>query len=91
MRIIMKHGVKNAVLPVITQLSSMCISLICGSAIVESIYSIQGVGQLALEAVYTQDLPVLQCFILLITCFVVILNLAVDILYSSLDARIQLN
>ena len=90
-RIIMKHGVKNAVLPVITQLSSMCISLICGSAIVESIYSIQGVGQLALEAVYTQDLPVLQCFILLITCFVVILNLAVDILYSSLDARIQLN
>ena len=68
----------------------MCVSLLCGSAVIESIYSIQGIGKLALEAVYTKDLPVLQCFILVITCFVVVLNLLIDILYSAIDARIQL-
>ncbi|MCH1983422.1 ABC transporter permease [Ruminococcus sp. OA3] len=89
-KIVMKHGLKNAILPVITQMSSMCVSLLCGSAVIESIYSIQGIGKLALEAVYTKDLPVLQCFILVITCFVVVLNLLIDILYSAIDARIQL-
>lgn len=88
--VVIKHGLKNAVLPVITRLSSMCVSLICGSAVIESIYSIQGIGNLALESVYTQDLPVLQCFILLLTCFVVVMNLLVDILYSVIDARIQI-
>ncbi len=88
--IVIKHGLKNAVLPVITQMSNMCVSLLCGSAIVESIYSIQGIGNLSLEAVYSKDLPVLQCFILLITCFVVVMNLLIDILYSVIDARIQL-
>lgn len=90
-RIILKHGMKNAVLPVITQMSSICVSLLCGSAVIESIYSIQGIGNLALESVYTKDLPVLQCFILVVTCFVVVMNLAVDILYSVIDARIHLD
>lgn len=88
--IIIKHGMKNAILPVITQMSNMCVSLLCGSAIIESIYSIQGIGNLSLQAVYSQDMPVLQCFILLITCFVVVMNLLIDILYSVIDARIQL-
>lgn len=88
--IIIKHGLKNAILPVITRLGSMCVSLLCGSAIIESIYSIQGIGNLSLQAVYTQDLPVLQCFILLLTCFVVVMNLLIDILYSMIDVRIQM-
>lgn len=87
----LKHGMKSALLPVITQMGNMCVLLLCGSAIVESIFSIQGIGNLALEAVYTKDLPVLQCFILVITCFVVFINLLIDILYSAVDARIQLS
>lgn len=89
--VILKHGMKNAVLPVMTQMSSIIVSLFCGSAIIETIFSIRGIGNLALESVYTKDVPVLQCFILLVTCFVVVLNLTVDILYSVLDARIQLS
>lgn len=89
-RVVVKHGMKNAILPVITRLSGMCVSLLCGSAVIESIYSIQGVGNMALQAVYTQDLPVLQCFILLLTCFVVVMNLVIDLLYSAIDARIQI-
>lgn len=90
-RIVLKHGMKSAVLPVITQMGNMCVLLLCGSAIVESIFSIPGIGNLALEAVYTKDLPVLQCFILVITCFVVVINLLIDILYSAVDVRIKLS
>ena len=90
-KIVLKHGMKSALLPVITQMGNMCVLLLCGSAIVESIFSIQGIGNLALEAVYTKDLPVLQCFILVITCFVVFINLLIDILYSAVGARIQLS
>ena len=89
-RIILKHAMKNAILPVITQLSTICVTLLCGSAVIESIYSIEGIGKLALESVYSKDVPVLQCFILLLTCFVVVLNLLVDLLYSLIDVRIQL-
>lgn len=89
-RVTLKHALKNGILPVITQMSSICVGLLCGSAIIESIFSIQGVGNLALQAVYTQDIPVLQCYILLITCLVVIMNLVVDLIYSAIDVRIQL-
>lgn len=89
-KIIMKHGLKNASIPVLTRMVSMVIGLFCGSAIIESIFSIQGIGNLALEAVTVKDSPVLQCFILLLTVSVVIVNLLVDILYSVIDRRIQL-
>lgn len=88
--VVLKHGMKNAILPVITQLSTICVSLLCGSAVIESIFSIKGIGEMALEAVYTKDLPLLQCFILVLACFVVIMNLLVDPIYSMVDARIQL-
>ena len=88
--VVLKHGMKNAILPVITQLSTICVSLLCGSAVIESIFSIKGIGEMALEAVYTKDLPLLQCFILVLACFVVIMNLLVDLIYSMVDDRIQL-
>ena len=88
--VVLKHGMKNAILPVITQLSTICVSLLCGSAVIESIFSIKGIGEMSLEAVYTKDLPLLQCFILVLACFVVIMNLLVDLIYSMVDARIQL-
>lgn len=78
--VVLKHGMKNAILPVITQLSTICVSLLCGSAVIESIFSIKGIGEMALEAVYTKDLPLLQCFILVLACFVVIMNLLVDVI-----------
>ena len=89
-RVIVRHGLKNAILPVITQMSQMSVSLLCGSAVIESIYAVNGIGRLSLQAVYAQDLPVLQCFILLVTAFVIVMNLLVDILYSAIDVRIRL-
>lgn len=89
-RVVMRHGLKNAILPVITQMSQMSVGLLCGSAVIESIFAVNGIGRFSLQAVYAQDLPVLQCFILLVTAFVILMNLAVDILYAAIDVRIHL-
>ena len=89
-KIILKHGMKNAVIPAMTRSVSMIIGFFAGSAVIENIFSIRGIGFLALEAVITKDMPVLQCFILVLSVFVVAANLLVDILYSLIDRRIQL-
>ena len=89
-RIIMKHGMKNSFMPVLTRSIGMIINMLCGSAVIESIFSINGIGKIALEAVVSKDTPVLQCFILVLSAVVVVVNLLVDILYSVVDRRIQL-
>ena len=87
---VMKHGLKNSVTPVMTRGASMAINMLCGSAVIETIFSINGIGKTALEAVVSKDTPVLQCFILLLAAIVVAVNLLLDILYSVIDRRIQL-
>ena len=89
-KIIWKHGMKNSLIPVSTKIVSIVISLLCGSAVIESIFSLNGIGALALEAVTAKDTPVLQCFILILSAVVVLLNLLADISYSAIDRRIQL-
>ena len=88
--IVLKHCLKNISIPVTTRLVSTIIGMFCGSAIIEEIFSIRGIGKMALDAVHTKDAPVLECFILVLAIAVVLINLAVDILYSLIDRRIQL-
>lgn len=88
--VILKHALKNSVTPVVTRGASMAINMLCGSALIETIFSINGIGKTALEAVVSKDTPVLQCFILLLAAVVVVVNLLLDILYSVIDRRIQL-
>ena len=88
--VILRHGLKNILIPVMTRLVSMVISFFCGSAVIESIFSIQGIGNLALKSVVTKDAPVLQCFIFILAVGIVVLNFLVDIAYSAIDRRIQL-
>ena len=88
--IVLKHCLKNTSIPVTTRLVSTIIGMFCGSAIIEEIFSIRGIGKMALDAVHTKDAPVLECFILVLAIAVVLINLAVDILYSLIDRRIQL-
>ena len=61
--VILRHGLKNILIPVLTRLVSIVIGFFCGSAVIESIFSIQGIGNLALKSVISKDTPVLQCFI----------------------------
>lgn len=89
-RILFAHGLKNALIPVVTRSSSIAVHLIIGSAIIETIFSIKGIGFLALQAMLTKDMPVLQCYIIVVSCLVIFVNLAIDISYTMLDKRIKL-
>ena len=88
--VILRHGLKNILIPVLTRLVSIVIGFFCGSAVIESIFSIQGIGNLALKSVISKDTPVLQCFIFILAVGIVVLNFLVDIAYSAIDRRIQL-
>ena len=89
-RILFIHGLKNSIIPVITRSSSIIVHLVTGSAIVETIFSIKGVGYLALRAMLMKDTPVIQCYIIVVSLLVIIINLIIDISYPILDKRIRL-
>lgn len=88
-RILLRHGMKNIMVPVLTRLSGMIIALLSGSAIIETIFSIQGIGNFSLTAVMNKDIPVMQCYFVIMTTVIVLANLLVDIAYTILDKRIR--
>ena len=87
--VVMKHALKNGLIPVVT-LSGMGLSMILGgSVLIETVFNIQGVGQILVNAVFAHDYPVVQGFILVIAVAVLFVNLLVDISYGWLDPRIR--
>jgi peptide/nickel transport system permease protein len=87
--IIIRHALKNALIPVITVLGLTIAALISGNVIFEYLFSIPGVGNKILRAINARDVPVVQAFILVIATFVVFVNLGIDLLYGVLDPRIR--
>jgi peptide/nickel transport system permease protein len=89
--VIIRHALKNGLIPIIT-LSAMGLSMIIGgSVIVETVFNIPGMGRLAVTSVLDQDYPYVQGIILLISAFISIINLVVDLAYGWLDPRIRYN
>lgn len=86
--VILKHGVKNAMIPVITVIGLQLGSLLAGSIITETIFSWPGIGRLTVQAINTRDYPVLQGCVLVIAVTYVTINLLTDIAYAFLDPRI---
>lgn len=87
--IIYSHALKNALIPVITIIGLRFGGLLAGSALIESVFSIPGIGRLMIEGVLMRDYPVVQATVLLISSTFVIINLFVDILYKLVDPRIR--
>ena len=87
--IIVRHALKNALIPVVTVLGLLIAGLISGNVVFEFLFNIPGVGNKILAAIRARDVPVVQAFILVIATFVVFVNLAIDVLYGMLDPRIQ--
>ncbi|MDA5635707.1 MULTISPECIES: ABC transporter permease [Rhizobium/Agrobacterium group] len=87
-RIVLRHVARNAALPLITVLGLQAATMLGGSVVIESVFAIPGFGRLAQEAVSGRDTPLLMGIILTSAVFVILVNLAVDILYSILDPRI---
>ena len=87
--LIVRHGLRNTILPVLTMMAVQLSSLLSGAVICETIFSINGIGRLAVQAIEGRDIPLLQGTILLSTALVIIGNLVADSLYGLLDPRIR--
>lgn len=84
-----KHALANIAIPSLTVIGVNAGILIGGAVIVESVFSIPGVGRLVIGAIQRRDLPVIQGGLLLLACIMVLINLLVDILYAVFDPRIR--
>lgn len=87
--VIIRHSIKNAFIPVITVIGGQLANVIGGTVIMENIFNIPGMGQLALTALNDRDYPVVSAIVLLVSLVVLICNLLVDISYSWLDPRVR--
>lgn len=87
--IIMRHSIKNALIPVVTVLGLQVAFIFGGSVLIETIFNINGIGRLMTQSVMQQDFQVIQAGTLIIAVMVVISNLIVDISYGWLDPRIR--
>ncbi len=88
-RVIMRHGVRVAMTPVITLFGIDLGYLLGGAIIVENVFNLQGVGQLAIQSLYTNDFPAVMGVTVLAALFIVVANLVVDMVYAFLDPRIR--
>jgi peptide/nickel transport system permease protein len=87
--VIMRHGIKNAFIPVITILGGQVGMLIGGAVIIENIFCLPGMGQLALQSLNQRDYPLVAAITLITAIFVMLCNLIVDLTYTWLDPRIR--
>ncbi len=87
--VIIKHAIKNGLIPVVTLLGMMVGIVIGGSVLIESVFNIPGMGRLAVDAINNQDYPIVQGVVLLVATAVAMTNLLVDISYGWIDPRIR--
>lgn len=89
LRLLRRHALRNALVPVVTVIGIAFALLVGGVVVTESVFNIPGLGRLTVDAVLRRDYPVIQGLILVFSFTYVLINLAVDILYSLLDPRIR--
>jgi peptide/nickel transport system permease protein len=87
--VVLKHALKNALIPTVTVLGLQVGFLIGGAIVVETVFSVPGVGSFGIAAISLRDYPQVQAFVLLFALGFVLTNLIVDILYAFLDPRIK--
>ena len=88
-RVLFRHALRNALIPVVTVAGIQLGQLLAGSIILESVFYLPGLGRLTLAAISARDLPVVQGVVLFVASMIVTVNAAVDILYGLLDPRIR--
>ncbi|HPR41691.1 MAG TPA: ABC transporter permease [Candidatus Methanofastidiosa archaeon] len=88
--VILKHALRNALIPVVTNVGLQFLLLVGGAVLTETVFGINGIGKLYIDAINYRDYPVVIALTLIYTGGVVIINLFVDILYSKIDPRVSL-
>jgi len=88
--VLMKHVLRNALVPIVTVLGLTLALMIGGTVVTETVFNLPGVGNLVVRAVLRRDYPVIQGTLLVIAAIYVFINLAIDLLYTVVDPRIRL-
>ncbi|OIH92554.1 ABC transporter permease [Curtobacterium sp. MCBA15_001] len=88
-RVLFRYGLRNSMIVVVTIVGLQLGGLISGAVVTERIFALPGFGKLTLDAVFTRDYPVIQAVVLVITVGYVLINLAVDVLYSVINPKIR--
>lgn len=88
--VLWRHGLRNGLLPVLTIIGNQMGFLLGGVVIIEQVFSLPGVGRLALDAIMQRDYPQLEASVLLLAVGFVLINILVDLLYGYLDPRVRL-
>lgn len=90
-RVVYRHGLRSALTPVVTQFGIDFGTALGGVIITETVFGLPGLGQIAVLSVTNQDLPVIIAIVMLASAFIVVANVAVDVLYAVLDPRVRLS
>lgn len=90
-RTIFKHGLKNALIPVVTLIGFQFAVLLGGAVVIEAVFGFNGIGQLMISSVQDHDIPVVQGLVVIAALVVIVVNMLVDVIYSSLDPRIRVS
>ena len=90
MRIVIRHALRNAMIPPITLLGMQIATMIGGAMVTENIFARPGIGTLLIQSVLAKDLPVVQAIVVYTTAVYIFINLTVDLLYYLIDPRIRL-
>lgn len=87
--IVMKHVLRNAVIPTVTIVGLQIGGLVAGSVIVETVFTRQGIGQMLVQAIGGKDYPVIQGVVLVIAVIYILINIIVDVSYAYIDPRVR--
>jgi peptide/nickel transport system permease protein len=87
--VVLRHALRNALIPVVTVIGIQLALLLSGTVVVETVFSIRGIGRILVGAIFDRDYPIVQGVILLIAVIFVLANLIVDIVYTFIDPRIR--
>ncbi|MDQ2138675.1 ABC transporter permease [Alcaligenaceae bacterium A4P071] len=88
-RVILKHAVRNALIPILTVIGLTTALLISGAVVTETVFGLPGVGSLVVSAVLRRDYPVIQGALLVIAAIYVLINLFIDLMYMVVDPRVR--
>jgi len=88
--VLFKHGLRNALIPLVTIIGPMAIGLLTGNLVIEKIFAIPGIGDTFVQAVMTNDFPIIMGITLIIAFLFIVIVLVVDLLYGVIDPRIRL-
>ncbi|MBD3306607.1 ABC transporter permease subunit [candidate division KSB3 bacterium] len=87
--VLSRHALRSGLVPIVSMLGMQFTYMMGGAIVVENVFAWNGVGRLAIEAIFQRDYPMIQGFILVFACIVVTVSIIVDLLYAWLDPRIK--